>query len=79
MTQGIFVDFKRPRSKKEVKEAIKDDAGRVRLEATSIFGNEYDGSLDGAPDGDYYFVCPSPQDRRSFGHITIKGDNIKIE
>ena len=41
--QGLYVDGLRPKTKKAVKEAIADDPSRVEIEATSWFGNEYDG------------------------------------
>lgn len=78
MTQGIFVNGFRPKSKKEVKEAHAAGA-IVSLEATSVFGNEYDGPITDAPDGTYTFVGPDPYTKRSFyGNITKKGNVIKI-
>ncbi|MCP4902632.1 MAG: hypothetical protein GY906_37180 [bacterium] len=75
MTQGIYVDFKRPKSKKQVKEMVKENPARVSLEATSPFGNEYDGPLDRAPAGYYVFVGPDPsRSRKFFGEITKKED-----
>lgn len=79
MTQGIFVDGQRPKSKKAVREAVADNPNRVRLEATSIFGNEYDGSVASAPDGFYTFVGPDPARARNyFGNIDKKGEKIKV-
>lgn len=76
--QGIFINGSRPKSKKQVKEAIADKQ-RVRLEATSIFGNEFDGMIDDAPDGTYTFVGPDPsRDRRFYGTIKKQGDVIKV-
>lgn len=71
--QGIFVGGQRPKSKKAVREAIA--AGLpVRLEATSWFGNEYDGPVSDAPAGEYYFVGPNPHsDRRFYGTIKVTG------
>ncbi len=60
MTQGIFIHGRRPKSKKEIKEFIdglyevpvkEDGSGQISdpyglvIEATGIFGNEFDGSL----------------------------------
>lgn len=74
--QGLFVDGRRPTSKKAVKEAVADDPYRVTVEATSIFGDEFDGALpnyDGAKG--ITFVGPDPYTKRSFyGTITRKGD-----
>ena len=78
MTQGVFVDGKRPKSKKAVREATADNPRRVHLEATSIFGNEYDGSLADAPLGEYFIVGPDPARARNFfGHI-VKEASGKI-
>jgi hypothetical protein len=77
--QGIFLaGYRRPKSKKEVKEAVA--AGNfVMLEATSIFGNEYDGDIKDAPDGKYSFVGPDPHTKRNFyGTITKSGETIKV-
>lgn len=78
--QGLFIDGRRPKSKKEIKEAVK--AGqwdRVSVEATSFFGNEYDGPLVTAPLGDIYFVGPDPHTKRNFyGRITVHADQIVV-
>jgi len=68
--QGIFVNGRRPTSKAAVKRAAA--AGEsVALEATSMFGNEYDGPIERAPVGTYYFVGPDPYVKRSF-YGTVK-------
>jgi hypothetical protein len=71
----------RPKSKKQIRETVAMAPGLVRLEATSIFGNEYDGSLSDAPIGEYVFVGPDPHTSRVFfGTITIQaGDVIKVK
>lgn len=74
---GIFIHLNRPKSKKAVREALKDENVRnwVILEATSLFGNEYDGPVVDAPAGKYYFVGPDPYNKRNFyGSITVKPD-----
>jgi hypothetical protein len=71
--QGLFINGRRPKSKKEAKAAILADPSRVRLEATSYFGNEYDGPVSEAPEGEYSFVGPDPQRTRNFyGNITVR-------
>jgi len=78
--QGIYVDMSRPKSKKQVKEAVAADPLTVYLEATSVFGNEYNGSIADAPDGSYTFVGPDPYEKRSFyGTITKVGDKITVK
>lgn len=77
--QGIFVNFDRPKSKKAVKEAIASDPSRVSLEATSMFGNEYNGPVSDAPVGRYAFVGPDPfTSRKFYGTITITPNGIKV-
>lgn len=72
--QGLFLDGKRPLSKKAIKEAVANDPSRVSLEATSFFGNEYDGPVSGAPQGTYTFVGPNPYTSRKFyGNIIVSG------
>lgn len=80
MTQGIWSDDStRFASKKALTEAVK--AGRVTyLEATSVFGNEYDGPVSGAPDGTYYVVGPDPyKSRKWYAQVIKSGDTIKIK
>ena len=78
--QGIFIGNRRPKSKKEVKEAILVDPGNVFLEATSMFGNEYSGSVNAAPDGQYYFVGPDPYTKRNFyGTVTVQDGKVKVK
>jgi len=79
MTQGIFVNYNRPASKKAVKEAVASGQ-KVSLEATSFFGNEYDGPIENAPDGTYFFVGPDPQRKRNFfGQIIKSGEKITVK
>lgn len=82
--QGIFVtdglDIDRPRSKKQVRELAAADPSLVLIEATSMFGNEYNGSLAGAPDGEIHFVGPCPYTKRNFyGTITKRGDKVTVK
>lgn len=70
--QGLFIwndDIKliRPRSKKQVREMLAQDPKRVIIEATSLFGNEYDGAAADLPLGaSITFVGPDPERRRNF-------------
>jgi hypothetical protein len=67
--QGIFVKGSRPTSKKQVKEALAADPSSVRIEATSAFGNEYDGLASELPATaklPIMFVGPDPYTRRNF-------------
>lgn len=77
--QGIFVNFNRPATKKAVKEAVAANPASVSLEATSFFGNEYDGPITGAPDGRYSFVGPNPHTSRKFyGTLTVSAGTFKV-
>jgi len=78
--QGIFLrGYTRPKSKKQVREEVAKDPSHVRLEATSIFGNEYDGPVSDAPDGTYTFVGPDPSVKRMFyGNIVKSGSKITV-
>lgn len=78
MTDGIFLNFSRPKSKKAVKEAVAADPSKVRIECTSLFG-DYDGSVSEAPDGTYTFVGPDPsRDRKFYGNIIVSNGGTKI-
>lgn len=79
--QGIYVGYRRPKSKKEIRELVKEGkADQVSLEATSMFGNEYDGPVSEAPDGTYTFVGPDPYTKRMFyGNIVKKGGKVVVK
>ena len=80
--QGIFIDgMRRPKSKKEVREILADDPRRVHIEATSLFGDEYDGRASelGPYDKTVYFVGPDPYSRRNFyGTIAFNDKTGKL-
>lgn len=77
--QGLYVANQRPASKKAVKEAVAANPHDVVLEATSLFGNEFGGPVDMAPDGKYSFVGPDPYNHRKFyGTIDKSGSSIKV-
>lgn len=78
--QGLFVAGTRPASKAAVKRQLAEDATAVYLEATSMFGNEYDGRVTDAPDGEYYVVGPDPHTSRKFyGIITVTAGKVAIK
>lgn len=79
-TQGAYIGSRRPKTKKELKEAIQTNPDDVSLEATSMFGNEYSGSISNAPDGKYYVVGPDPQvSRKWYAQIVISGGSITVK
>jgi hypothetical protein len=70
----------RPKTKKALKEAIDSDPDSVYLQATSVFGNEYDGGVTDAPNGTYYVVGPDPYNSRKWYAQVIKTDSgIKVK
>jgi hypothetical protein len=70
--QGLFIDGRRPTSKKQVKEVAASEPWRIDVEATSEFGNEFGGALTGLEPGQTVtFVGPDPYSRRVF-YGTIK-------
>lgn len=81
MAQGIWLDGGRPKSKKQIIEAVKQNPSSVRIEATSLFGNEYDGSILAMPENKMiYFVGPDPYTKRNFyGQITRVGEKITVK
>lgn len=74
--QGIYVNYRRPKSKKEVIATVKASPEKVFLEATSLFGNEYDGPITDMPIGKMvYVVGPDPYTARNFYlNLTRKED-----
>lgn len=80
--QGIFIlGHGRPKSKKQVREEAQKNPEFVVIEATSVFGNEYDGPASDMPEGQtIYFVGPDPYTKRNFyGQITRKGDKVVVK
>lgn len=56
----------RPASKKELTQQITQDPSEVYLEATSVFGDEYEGQLTLAPLKSFSVVGPDPAKKRSW-------------
>lgn len=76
--QGIRIDGLRPKSKKDIKDALKNGKN-VYLEATSPMGREYDGNVKDMPDSIVYFVGPDPFTKRTFyGKVVKSGDKITV-
>lgn len=79
--QGVFINGRRPTSKKQIKEAVAADPNTVSLEATSMFGTEYDGPVANMPEGvPAYVVGPDPYNKRNFyGTISRTGDKVVVK
>lgn len=87
MTQGVFIHGSRPPTKKYLKTAIDQineggDPFSVVIEATSLFGNEFDGSLAMAVRqnhrGPFYLVGPDPRNSRKwYANLTYNTEDEK--
>ena len=76
--QGIFIDGRRPKSKKEVREVAKSAPSRIEVEATSAFGNEFGGNLTELPVfASVTFVGPDPYQKRDFYGTVSNTDGPK--
>ncbi len=77
--QGIWINGTRPKSKKAIKEAL-ISGDEVSLEATSMFGNDYDGLVADAPDGEYDFAGPDVHKTRNFwGTLTVRSGKVTVK
>jgi hypothetical protein len=75
--QGLYLNYSRPASKKAIKDSVAAHgiSAPIGIEATSLFGNEYDGPLSDAPVGSYHFVGPDPYTSRKFyGTLTVTAE-----
>ena len=75
--QGIYASGDRVKTKKALKTLIATVPHQVRLEATSILGNEYAGPITEAPAGRYDVVGPDPYLSRKWYaniHVSIDAD-----
>lgn len=78
--QGVFFNGNRVATKRALRAEVETgNRDAVRLEATSIFGDEYDGPLIDAPDGNYYVVGPDPYtSRKWYAQIKKSGDSCHV-
>jgi hypothetical protein len=58
--------YVRPRTKKALKEAVVQSPDEVFVEETSLFGDQFEGWLNEAPEGRYYVVGPDPERKRAW-------------
>jgi hypothetical protein len=74
-----YVDGKLPKTKKALKEAVRDDPESVTLEAQSHFDRDTPSSPIYIPKGVTVQVCgPDPhRDRRWYASITFDGNEVK--
>ena len=82
IVQGIYLEGSRPASKAAIKRFVAGggDLADINIEATSVFGNEFDGPLSEAPLGTINFVGPDPYTKRNYyGTITVLPDGtVKV-
>lgn len=78
--QGIYVNYERVKTKKIAVAAIKEHPETVTLEATSFFGNEYDGPILGMPVGTHASVVgPDPYKLRNwYLNLTRTKEGFKV-
>lgn len=79
--QGVYVKGQRPKTKKILRASAKAAPHTIILEATSLFGNEYEGKVTEMPQGViHYVVGPDPYTERTwYAQLTRVGDIIKIK
>jgi hypothetical protein len=82
--QGIFINGRRPASKKAVREAIAADQNAVRIEATSMFGNEREGSIADLIAAGFVgridFVGPCPfTSRKFYGNLHFSPGKVVVK
>lgn len=79
--QGIMIDDRWPKSKKEIKEVLASEPERIRAIATSLFGGEYDGRLHRLPTTDKIeFAGPDVYNNRKFyGTIAWNSSKTRLE
>lgn len=79
---GAYVNSKRPKSKKALKEAIKNDPHRVTFDPTSIFDAKTSTSYygDAIPNGVSLSVCgpDSYTLRKWYATVTTVNGNVKV-
>jgi hypothetical protein len=79
--QGIYINGKRPASKKAVREAVRDTPESVRCEGTSIRGDDFDGPASDLPAGaSVHFVGPDPYtSRKYYGTLTRTAKGLVVK
>lgn len=73
--QGVFINYRRPKTKKEVVEAVRNHPETVSLEATDMFGKDYEGPITEMPENKIVSVVgPDPYTQRNF-YLSIIRNN----
>ena len=74
--QGLYINNRRPATKKEVRETLRDNPEQISIENTSMFeGSDFHGMIVDLPEGsEVTIVGPDPFTKRDF-YATIKRKN----
>lgn len=77
MTDGIYINGRRPKSKKEIKDAVRDAPDTVHVECTSMHGG-FSGPVSEIVRS-ITFVGPDPYTNRKFyGNIVRGPKGLKV-
>jgi hypothetical protein len=77
---GAFIDGYRPKSKKALREALRDAPETVRFDGTSSMGDQFDGFADSIPEGISLTVAgPDPYTKRSWFATVTRSAEGKVK
>jgi hypothetical protein len=78
--QGAFDSLgERFPTKKSMREAA-EKRETINLEATSLFGNEYDGPAQDASNGTYFVVGPDPhRSRKWYAQVIVRDGSVTVK
>lgn len=80
MSYGVYIKGRTPKSKKQIKEAMRDDPASVTFYDTSFFnpGPTFDGA-NVPPSTNLTFVGPNPyQDRKFYGTVKVRDGKVVV-
>jgi len=78
MTDAVYLTgYTRPKSKKQLKE-VAAAGGKIMIQVTE-FMREETTDIRYLPDGTYFVVIPSPQQRKSFAQVIKRGEKITVK
>jgi hypothetical protein len=77
---GAYVDGRRPKSKKALKEAIRDTPDKVTFDGTSGMGPQFSGGVANIPVGATLAVTgPDPYNARNwYANVSQSGGKVKV-
>ena len=73
--------WRRPKSKREIRDIVAIDPARVCVESTSMHGRGFDGTVDKLPEGKRIdFVGPDPyRSRKFYGSIEMRNGKLVVK